>query len=165
MSLLSRVLSRLYETHLHTKPSGLVRLEDSTHPTELAAVLSRQWLQRTLVSEAHRQWHRRGYDEERTSINVQIGVPRSRSPRRGRVTMENTSHTSHGHVEDSVTVAPAPGSFESPAPSKNTGERSPTPTANVYEVFYAHQTLGRFDVSQTPRGSPEVLNIHRVLRE
>ena len=40
-----------------------------------------------------------------------------------------------------------------------------TPTANVYEVFYAHQTLGRFDVSQTPRGSPEVLNIHRVLRE
>ncbi|MCX7407703.1 MAG: hypothetical protein NTZ32_06420 [Planctomycetales bacterium] len=66
----------------------MVRLEDSTHPTELAAVLSRQW-----------------------------------------------------------------------------GERSPTPTANVYEVFYAHQTLGRFDVSQTPRGSPEVLNIHRVLRE
>ena len=40
-----------------------------------------------------------------------------------------------------------------------------TPTAGVYEVFYAHQTLGRFDVSQTPRGSPEVLNIHRVLRE
>ena len=41
----------------------------------------------------------------------------------------------------------------------------PTPTAGLYEVFYAHQTLGRFDVSQTPRGSPEVLNIHRVLRE
>ena len=40
-----------------------------------------------------------------------------------------------------------------------------TPTSSVYEVFYAHQTLGRFDVSQTPRGSPEVLNIHRVLRE
>ena len=40
-----------------------------------------------------------------------------------------------------------------------------TPTAGLYEVFYAHQTLGRFDVSQTPRGSPEVLNIHRVLRE
>ena len=41
----------------------------------------------------------------------------------------------------------------------------PAPTAGLYEVFYAHQTLGRFDVSQTPRGSPEVLNIHRVLRE
>jgi transposase InsO family protein len=41
----------------------------------------------------------------------------------------------------------------------------PTPTADLYEVFYAHQTLGRFDLSQTPRGSPEVLNIHRVLRE
>lgn len=40
-----------------------------------------------------------------------------------------------------------------------------TPTSSVYEVFYAHPTLGRFDVSQTPRGSPEVLNIHRVLRE
>ena len=40
-----------------------------------------------------------------------------------------------------------------------------TPTVSVYEVFYAHQTLGRFDVSHTPRGSPEVLNIHRVLRE
>ena len=40
-----------------------------------------------------------------------------------------------------------------------------TPTAGVYEVFYAHPTLGRFDVSQTPRGSPEVLNIHRVHRE
>ena len=40
-----------------------------------------------------------------------------------------------------------------------------TPTSSVYEVFYAHQSLGQFDVSQTPRGSPEVLNIHRVRRE
>jgi len=41
----------------------------------------------------------------------------------------------------------------------------PTPTANVYEAVYAHQTLGQFDLSQTPRGSPEVLSTHRVLRE
>lgn len=37
-----------------------------------------------------------------------------------------------------------------------------TPTAGLYEVFYAHQSLGRFDLSQTPRGSPEVLNVRRV---
>jgi len=40
-----------------------------------------------------------------------------------------------------------------------------TPTSSIYEVFYAHQSLGQFDVSQTPRGSPEILNIHRVQRE
>ena len=40
-----------------------------------------------------------------------------------------------------------------------------TLTSSVYEVFYAHQSLGQFDVSQTPRGSPEILNIHRVRRE
>ena len=40
-----------------------------------------------------------------------------------------------------------------------------TLTSSVYEVFYAHQSLGQFDVSQTPRGSPDVLNIHRVRRE
>ena len=37
-----------------------------------------------------------------------------------------------------------------------------TPTAGLYEVLYAHQSLGRFDLSQTPRGSPEVLNVRRV---
>jgi transposase InsO family protein len=40
-----------------------------------------------------------------------------------------------------------------------------TLTSSVYEVFYAHQSLGQFDVSQTPRGSPDVLNIHHVRRE
>ena len=29
----------------------------------------------------------------------------------------------------------------------------------------SHQSLGQFDVSQTPRGSREILNIHRVRRE
>ena len=37
-----------------------------------------------------------------------------------------------------------------------------TPTAGLYEVFEAHQSLGRFDLSQPPRGSPEVWNIRRV---
>lgn len=40
-----------------------------------------------------------------------------------------------------------------------------TLTSSVYEVFYAHQSLGQFDMSQTPRGSSDVLNIHRVRRE
>ena len=40
-----------------------------------------------------------------------------------------------------------------------------TVTSNFYEVFYAHQSLGQFDVSQTPRGSREILNVNRVRRE
>lgn len=40
-----------------------------------------------------------------------------------------------------------------------------TSTSGVYEAFYAHQSLGQFDLSQTPRGSREILNIHRVRRE
>ena len=40
-----------------------------------------------------------------------------------------------------------------------------TATSDIYEVFYAHQSLDQFDVSQTARGSREILNIHRVRRE
>ena len=40
-----------------------------------------------------------------------------------------------------------------------------TSTAGLYEVFYAHQSLGQFDVSQTARGSREILNIYRIRRE
>lgn len=40
-----------------------------------------------------------------------------------------------------------------------------TSTSGLYEAFYAHQSLGQFDLSQTPRGSREILNIHRVRRE
>ncbi len=40
-----------------------------------------------------------------------------------------------------------------------------TSTSGIYEVFYAHQSLGQFDVNQTARGSREVLNIHCVHRE
>ena len=40
-----------------------------------------------------------------------------------------------------------------------------TSTSGLYEVFYAHQALGQFDVSQTTRGSREVLNIHRIHHE
>ena len=34
-------MSRLCETHHHTKPSVLVRLEDSTHPTTLQVLFNR----------------------------------------------------------------------------------------------------------------------------
>jgi transposase InsO family protein len=37
-----------------------------------------------------------------------------------------------------------------------------TPTADVYEVFYAQQSLGQFDLSQTPRDSRDTLTIRRV---
>ena len=40
-----------------------------------------------------------------------------------------------------------------------------TGTSGLYEVFYAHQSLGQFDMSHTQRGSPDILNIHRVRRE
>ena len=40
-----------------------------------------------------------------------------------------------------------------------------TDTSGLYEVFYAHQSLGQFDVSHTRRGSPDIWNIHRVRRE
>lgn len=40
-----------------------------------------------------------------------------------------------------------------------------TLTSGVYEVFYAHQLLGQFDLSQTPRGSRDPLKVQRVRRE
>ena len=40
-----------------------------------------------------------------------------------------------------------------------------TATADVYDVFYAHQCVGQFDLNQAPRGRSETLTIRRVQRE
>ena len=40
-----------------------------------------------------------------------------------------------------------------------------TPTGGVYEVLYAHQVVGQFDLSQTPCGTRDLLKLSRVRRE
>lgn len=40
-----------------------------------------------------------------------------------------------------------------------------TRTVDVYEVFYAHQCVGQFDLNEVPRGRSDTLTIHRIQRE
>ena len=40
-----------------------------------------------------------------------------------------------------------------------------TQTSGVYEVLYAHQVVGQFDLNQTPRGTRDPLKLDRVRRE
>ena len=40
-----------------------------------------------------------------------------------------------------------------------------TRTADVYEVFYAHQCVGQFDLNTAPHGHSDTLTIHRIQRE
>ena len=146
--------------------------EERFHRTLKAEVLrDRSFLD---VSEAQRVFDpwREVYNTQRPHDALDLAVPASRyraSERRYPETLPPIEYAPDVLVRRASTKGVI--KFESRAiragqafASQPLGVRA-TPTSNVYEVLYAHQVVGQFDLSLTPRGTRDPLKLQRIRRE